>query len=333
MGRPRKTPKTTSTVPQSTTSSNVSLGENGLINNNNPENDNLSSNINNNNNYVTNDIKNANSLKNNLVLYKGEDDKITIENWFIRFEMICKFDNIRDSDKVFILGNYLSDSALDWYINLVNGNDNITFEEIKKGIISRFGFQTINPLVEFVRLNYDTNLGMENYFNQKRKLASLSGLTETQSVILMIEGLPFNLKNCFIAVQPTTYTEFLSIAKVAENNLLKNFFPKIQNNSNNNYSSFHPKFKTNKRFRGNNLFGYNNNNNNNRSNYSVDNNKFKFVRKETEKKLPPNPCRICEKKGHMNQFHWVWDCKNRDQTNKAINIIESSSKTSANRLN
>ena len=32
----------------------------------------------------------------------------------------------------------------------------------------------------------------------------------------------------------------------------------------------------------------------------------------TKKRKPPNPCRICESKGFKNRFHWVNDCRNRD---------------------
>src|SRR5882757_3040630 len=51
-----------------------------------------------------------------LQIYKGLNDKVSIENWLKRYEMIAKYYKWKNDTKIVMLGNYLEDDALNWYI-------------------------------------------------------------------------------------------------------------------------------------------------------------------------------------------------------------------------
>ena len=51
-----------------------------------------------------------------LQIFKGIGDKVTIENWIKRFEMLAVHYKWSDKSKIVMLGNYLEDDALNWYI-------------------------------------------------------------------------------------------------------------------------------------------------------------------------------------------------------------------------
>ena len=158
-----------------------------------------------------------------IQIFKGLGDKVTIENWLKRFEMLAKFYNWSDSQKAIMLGNYLEDDALNWYIENYTEKD---FSDMKSKLISRFGLETVEPIVEFVNLKYDIKTGIKEYFETKRRFGVAAKLTESQMIPLMVQGLQTKMVECFTAVKPKTFAEFYSIAKSAENNLKRNTFQK-----------------------------------------------------------------------------------------------------------
>ena len=73
-----------------------------------------------------------------------------------------------------MLGNYLEDLALNWYLE---NCDDSSYDELKFKLINRFGVQTVEPIVEFVNLRYDRNVGIKDYFEKKRRFGALAKLT------------------------------------------------------------------------------------------------------------------------------------------------------------
>jgi len=129
-----------------------------------------------------------------------------------------------------MLGNYLEDDALNWYIE---NTDNSNYEEIKQKLFNRFCVETVEPIVEFFNLKYGPKLGIKEYFEKKRRFGVLAILTQQQMIPIMINNL--------ISVKPKTFSEFYHIAKTAEDSFktsLDNFNktkfkPKPQNFQNN----------------------------------------------------------------------------------------------------
>ena len=186
----------------------------------------------------------SNKSKPKIQIFKGIGDKVTIENWLKRFEMLSQFYKYSEKTKIVMLGNYLEDDALNWYIeNYCDDN----YIEIKQKLINRFGLETVEPIVEFVNLRYDFKTGIKEYFETKRRYGVAAKLTESQMIPLMINNLPLKMIDCFTAVKAKTFSEFYSIAKTAENNYKRNSFknqsfnekPKVKNEN----SSVKPKRK------------------------------------------------------------------------------------------
>ena len=220
-----------------------------------------------------------------IQIFKGSGDKVSIENWLKRFDMIANYYKWSNDKKVIMLGNYLEDDSLNWYIE---NSDNCNYDDLKAKLISRtrIGVQTVEPIVEFFNLKYDIKKDVKEYFEQKRRYGVLAKLTEEQMIPVMIQGLHPRMISNFIAVKPKTFSEFCQIAKLSEDNLKRSFntFNKPNNMSIN--AKDKPKFR--------------------------ENNKFK-----TNKK-PPNPCKICENLGFKNRYHWAQDCYNKNKNSQTI---------------
>ena len=210
--------------------------------------------------------------------FKGNNDKVTIENFIKLFEQISYFYQWNDSMKILMLGNYLEDSALNWYAEASATDWNI----LKEQLIERFGFALVEPIIQISKLKYDQNQGMKEYFEEKRRLGTLSRLPEDQIISLMIEGLPAKLRVHFITQKPKSYSEFYRIAKLAEEAMLES-------------ESIHrPRFLKTESVK-------------HHSNVKLS---------HMPKRKPPSPCRICENLGFKNRYHWASDCFNKSTSYK-----------------
>jgi hypothetical protein len=161
----------------------------------------------------------ATKSKPKIQILKGLGDKVSIENWLKRFKMLSNFYKWDENNKIVMLGNYLEDDALNWYIE---NYENCSFSEIEFKLIARFGVETVEPIIEFVNLKYDFKTGIKNYFESKRRFGVLAKLSEEQMIPIMVQGLHPKMIDNFTAVKPKTFAEFYSIAKTAENNFKRN---------------------------------------------------------------------------------------------------------------
>ncbi len=107
-----------------------------------------------------------------IQVFKGMDGKVSIENWIKRFDMLSNYYKWSEPKKIIMLGNYLEDDALDWYIE---NTDSDNWAEITDKLITRFGVQTVEPIVEFFNLKYDVKTGIKEYFEKKRRFGSSIG--------------------------------------------------------------------------------------------------------------------------------------------------------------
>ncbi len=99
------------------------------------------------------------------------------------FKMLDKFYKCYESNRIVMLGNYLEDDALNRYIE---NYENCSFSEIECKLIARFGVETVEPIVEFVGLKYDSKTGIKDYFESKRRFDVLAKLSEEQMMLIMV---------------------------------------------------------------------------------------------------------------------------------------------------
>jgi len=89
--------------------------------------------------------------------------------------MLGVYYNWNDKKKIIMLGNFLLDDALNWYIE---NYDNSCYNEMKIKLINRFCLETLGPLIECVNLKYDQKSGIKEYFENKRRFGVLAKLSE-----------------------------------------------------------------------------------------------------------------------------------------------------------
>lgn len=218
-----------------------------------------------------------------LHIFDGIKKNVTIENWCKMYESAARRYNWSDEDIVDLLNEYLDGDALNFYLY---ERDNCDWFTIKSKLINRFGIKAIEPLEECVRLKFHHKKNVTEYFEEKRRLANLALLSESQAVVLLIEGLNDQLRNCFLGHRINTYDQFFAIAKSAENQLPS--YHHNQGKFNRNQGNRLPSIINNR----------NNNNNENRQ----------FVKRQ-----PKSACWICENAGKPNQMHWKEDCPIRQE--------------------
>ena len=212
-----------------------------------------------------------------LQIYKGLDDNVNIENWVKRYEIISNFYKWTSEKQCVMLGNYLQDDALNFYIENYSEN----WSELKSKLLNRFGHETVDPIVEFINTKYDIKTGIKSYFDTKGRLGTLAKLSEEQMIPLMIQGLHPKMIDKFVSIKPKTFNEFYQTAKTIEDNY-KNFGFMNHNNNKNSYNK--------------NMIR------NMNKNIKPNDNKLK--------RRPHNPCKICENLRHANRYHWANDCRN-----------------------
>lgn len=271
------------------------------------------------------DEETGHDIKPKLQTFKGQDDKVSIENWLKRFEMLSNYYNWSERKRILMLGNYLEDDALNWYIE---NTDSVDYFELKEKLINRFGVQTVEPIVEFFNLRYDSKIGIKEYFEQKRRFGVLAKLTEQQMIPIMIQGLHPKMINNFIAVKPKSFAEFYQIAKTAEDNykrslenINRNKFSSNFQTNRNNSSHSNNNFRSNSNFRP--------NNNSNPNHHFRTNSSLKASYRPNNGGKISNPCKYCENLGFKNRYHLESNCyyKNRAQNTqpKQINLVENES--------
>ena len=208
--------------------------------------------------------------------FSGAQDDISVESWLLVYEKMTEGWN--DNERKKGLFRYFKGLAFE-YIAMEDSEAN--FEKIKTNPILRFGKGEIDPAIEFSRVVYKPEIGIQVYFNEKRRLGIQAGMRENNIVSFMIDGLPYELKQVFTGLNVREMAEFFSVAKKAE----RNWKEKLQRD---------PKPSTStgegQRFR---EKGHN------------------FKKNLKAKKLPPFACRICNDLGYPGRFHWMSDCKNK----------------------
>jgi hypothetical protein len=87
-----------------------------------------------------------------IQVFKGNSDKISIEIWIKRYEMIANYHQWNDKDKLVLMGDFLEDEALTWYVEKA---ENLSYLQLKNSMLSRFGVETVDPFLECIHLKYD----------------------------------------------------------------------------------------------------------------------------------------------------------------------------------
>ena len=106
---------------------------------------------------------------------KGRNpSNLSIKHWFKAFELVAEHFTWNDRQKLIYLSNYLEDEALNWYLDSL---DNYTcYQEAKEDMINQFVEVLSNSLGLVMKVKYEYKLGIQKYFEEIRKYATLANI-------------------------------------------------------------------------------------------------------------------------------------------------------------
>uniref|UniRef100_T1K6B2 Uncharacterized protein n=1 Tax=Tetranychus urticae TaxID=32264 RepID=T1K6B2_TETUR len=147
--------------------------------------------------------------------FKGSFDDEKFETWIHEWEMAAIKNDWPASGWIFSVGIHLEGAALKAYASIVSRNDD--WENFRESMIARF--DSISPVVAFLRLRYCKSTGIDKYFKDCKWFAQHAGFTERQAVQIMIENLDFEFKRQLGHLNIETFPVFHEKLKSLENNL------------------------------------------------------------------------------------------------------------------
>ena len=145
--------------------------------------------------------------------YSGYDKELRVQTWLALFEVHT--DDKSEAERTKLLMYSLDKSALEWYGDVVVGN-NLSWLTVKELMIARFGTSTATPLIDAQRRRLQKNETVEQYFGEKIRLLRQAGLDEPSMVDQLTEGLPFSWKLTLTAASPTNTTAWIQVAQRTE---------------------------------------------------------------------------------------------------------------------
>ena len=231
--------------------------------------------------------------------YKGHTSNIKIENWLKIYERVVKYMMWTEEESILYLSTYLEDDALEWYSSNLDRYEN--FYDVKEDLTAQYGIGTSDPLKKALDVEYDPKTGIKPYFDNIKRYAGLAGLNQKNTLSILKQNLPNNIKDFIGGVTIDSYSQFYNIVQEAEENVGR----KRKEFEKERYARFipvHPN-TTIPRAR----------------------NPPPFKPKHRTTSVPLHPCRICVAKGLHNRYHWMEDCKNKTpqtDNSKEVNCHE-----------
>ena len=225
--------------------------------------------------------------------FNGKEESLRIESFIIIFERL--FTSLSDDEKLLKVISFFEGEAADAYAEDVLSDPNITWDEAKDKLSSRYGHTDISPIVAASRRRLQRQENVKKYFDDKSKLLRKAGISEPNMADLLTEGLPQSYRSHFYGRRFKTIHEWLLLAQDIEADV-------------NNSNTFRPQNRkpntgrtltASKSETGNN-YGRNQSRQPNRS------------QQQTHK--PPYNCRYCQELGRT-EFHWHRECPNKRQVN------------------
>src|SRR5688572_28425287 len=95
--------------------------------------------------------------------YEGNKSVIRADLWLNLYEVICRTQS--EANKIQGLVSYLSDDALNWFASDICPNlPNLTWDEVRKQFVLRFGSQLEDPLTVAQKRYLRPNETVQQYF-------------------------------------------------------------------------------------------------------------------------------------------------------------------------
>ena len=160
----------------------------------------------------------------------------------------------------------------------------------KKDLLAQYRIDTSDPLKKALDIKYDFKTGLKPYFNKIKRYAGLAGLDQKNTLSILKQNLPNNIKDFIGGTTITSYSQFYNIVQEAEENIerKKREFEKKRQ------LKFTP-FRSNATM--------------SRTGGSLQLHNRPKLKKASS--IPPRSCKICATMGFYNRYYWMSDCKNK----------------------
>ncbi|KAI3667412.1 hypothetical protein L6452_42469 [Arctium lappa] len=162
--------------------------------------------------------------------FKGIEGPVGLMNWITKMQSSFKICRCSENQKVTYAATTFVDYALHWWESecAIRGDDDIasmTWEKMKKMMMDKYCSQSeVNKLEsEFLSLKQGS-LSVKEYvheFLEKARLASYQVATEERKIARFKDSLKIEIKQYVDMTKPTTFVQAVEMAKVAEENNVK----------------------------------------------------------------------------------------------------------------
>ena len=230
--------------------------------------------------------------KRKCVNFDGQNPKLHVHSWINAFEVIF-YDKL-DTEKKYIIVQYLDGDALTWYSNhIIPKLGKLSYADIKSSFINRFKHQEVRPIIAAQELQLTRAHTIQSYYEEKMRLLQETSLSEIDMVAILNRGMPYSYKPHLIASKIDTVSEWLSVALELEASFKTSKFSAPSSLKLKSFAA---------------AAAYQNDGSNRSSS---------FEQKRPSNKKPSSPCRFCENRGEK-KFHWHSDCHHNPKNKSTL---------------
>ena len=85
--------------------------------------------------------------------------------------------------------------------------------------MAQYGIDTSDPLKKDLDVKYDFKTALKPYFNKIKRYTGLAGLDQKNTLSILKQNLPNNIKDFIGGTTITSYSQFYNIVQEAEENI------------------------------------------------------------------------------------------------------------------
>ena len=234
--------------------------------------------------------------------FTGSQSTLNVNEWLDVFQALTL--DYTDAERLYALPKHLSDEVIEWFaLEIVARIQTMSWDECRRKMIARFGRVVANRMVEASQRALQRNETVNSYYNEMRRLMTLSNATEEIQIAFLTRGMPESYRLHLASQSHKTCEEWLRIALAIE-------------------EAKHSRTQTN---RSNNaLFFSNDRNDDSKAKHrNRFDDKKRFNDRIDYSKPPRTPCPRCLDYG-IRAMHWRRDCTRSDirkPDSKAVAIL------------
>lgn len=155
-----------------------------------------------------------------IIKYSGTPEDAPIDKWIRLFERKADALDWTENDKVTNFCDYIDGEAFRWYLSEIF-EVSTTWQEVKESMTARFGACVLDPFRSFIHCRQGQEQPVREYYEQKRRLGELAGLSTAHIISGLTDGLLPELDCALTGTELKTIVGWLSAAQRLELTVMK----------------------------------------------------------------------------------------------------------------